>query len=249
MGPKSKDKCPCKKRRHRQKKRDTEETAMWRQRSTEAGRNKKCNLSQNFRRKWLTLDLGLLLLSHFSRVRLCAIPETTAHQAPPSLGFSRQFCTAKKYKRKNIRCFKTPSLYWFAVVAWRPDIPSRETLAYVLEEKCTKLQLKFTITTTTTKLKQPKFLSRGKLKYIHLMLSVQFSSVGQSCPTLSDPMNHSTPDLPVNHQLPEFTETRVHRVSDAIQPSHPLSSPSPPAPNPSQHCKNEQLRTACISLC
>ena len=66
-------------------------------------------------------------------------------------------------------------------------------------------------------------------------LSVQFSSVAQSCPTLWDPMNHSTPGLPVHHQLPEFTQTHVHRVSDAIQPSHPLSSPSPPAPNPSQH--------------
>ena len=65
--------------------------------------------------------------------------------------------------------------------------------------------------------------------------SVQFSSVAQSCPTLCDPMNHSTPGLPVHHQLPEFTQTHVHRVSDAIQPSHPLSSPSPPAPNPSQH--------------
>ena len=64
---------------------------------------------------------------------------------------------------------------------------------------------------------------------------VQFSSVAQSCPTLCDPMNHSTPGLPVHHQLPEFTQTHVHRVSDAIQPSHPLSSPSPPAPNPSQH--------------
>ena len=64
--------------------------------------------------------------------------------------------------------------------------------------------------------------------------SVQFSSVAQSCPTLCDPMNRSTPGLPVHHQLPEFTQTRVHRVSDAIQPSHPLSSPSPPAPNPSQ---------------
>ena len=53
--------------------------------------------------------------------------------------------------------------------------------------------------------------------------------------TLGDPMNHSTPGLPVHHQLPEFTQTHVHRVSDAIQPSHPLSSPSPPAPNPSQH--------------
>ena len=63
----------------------------------------------------------------------------------------------------------------------------------------------------------------------------QIRSVAQSCPTLCDHMNRSTPGLPVQHQLPEFTETHVHRVSDAIQPSHPLSSPSPPAPNPSQH--------------
>ena len=66
-------------------------------------------------------------------------------------------------------------------------------------------------------------------------LSVQFSSVPHSCPTLCDPKNRSTPGLPVHHQLPEFTQTHVHRVSDAVQPSHPLSSPSPPAPNPSQH--------------
>ena len=62
--------------------------------------------------------------------------------------------------------------------------------------------------------------------------SVQFSSVAQSCPTLCDLMNRSTPDLPVHHQLLEFTQIHVHRVCDAIQPSHPLSSPSPPAPNP-----------------
>ena len=66
-------------------------------------------------------------------------------------------------------------------------------------------------------------------------MSVQFSSVTQSCPTLCDPMNRSTPGLPVHHQLPEFTQTHVQWVRDAIQPSHPLSSPSPPAPNPSQH--------------
>ena len=65
--------------------------------------------------------------------------------------------------------------------------------------------------------------------------SVQFSSVTQSCPTLCGPMNRSMPGLPVHHQLPGFTQTHVHWVSDAIQPSHPLSSPSPPAPNPSQH--------------
>ena len=62
----------------------------------------------------------------------------------------------------------------------------------------------------------------------------QFSSVSQPCPTLCNPMNRSTPGLPVHHQLPEFTQTHVHRIGDAIQPSHPLSSPSP-APNPSQH--------------
>jgi len=62
-----------------------------------------------------------------------------------------------------------------------------------------------------------------------------FSSVHQSCPTLCDPMNCSTPGLPVHHHLPEFTQTHVHWVSDAIQPSHPLSSPSPPAFNLSQH--------------
>ena len=67
------------------------------------------------------------------------------------------------------------------------------------------------------------------------LYSVQFSSVTQSCLTLCEPMNHSTPGLPVHHHLPEFTQTHVHRVSDAIQPSHPLSSPSSPAPNPSQH--------------
>ena len=65
--------------------------------------------------------------------------------------------------------------------------------------------------------------------------SVQFSSVAQSCPTLCDPMNCSTPGLPVQHKLPEFTQTHVHGVGDAIQPSHLLSAPSPPAPNPSQH--------------
>ena len=64
--------------------------------------------------------------------------------------------------------------------------------------------------------------------------SVQFSSVAQSCLTLCDPVNDSTPGLPVHHQHPELTQTHVHWVGDAIQPSHPLLFPSPPAPNPSQ---------------
>ena len=74
--------------------------------------------------------------------------------------------------------------------------------------------------------------------YIQLVIfyaSVQFSSVTQSCPTLCNPMNCSAPGLHVHHQFMEFTQTHVQRVGDAIQPSHPLSSPSPPAPNPSQH--------------
>ena len=67
------------------------------------------------------------------------------------------------------------------------------------------------------------------------MLSVQFSSVAQSCPTVCDPMNCRTPGLPVHHQLPEFAQTYVHWVGDAIQPSHPLSALVPPALNLSQH--------------
>ena len=71
--------------------------------------------------------------------------------------------------------------------------------------------------------------------YAITTLSIQFSSVTQLCLPLCDPMNRSTPGLPVHHQLPEFTQTHVHRVGYVGWPSHSLSSPSPPAPNPSQH--------------
>ena len=74
-----------------------------------------------------------------------------------------------------------------------------------------------------------------EIKICLIYLCPQFTSVAQSCPTLCDPMNRSMPGLPVHHQLPEFTQTHIHLVSDAIQPSHPLSSPSPLVPNPSQH--------------
>ena len=76
---------------------------------------------------------------------------------------------------------------------------------------------------------------KNKNHIIYIYISVHFSSVTQSCPTLCDPMNCSTPGLSVHHQLLEFTQTHVHWVGDAIQPSHPLSSPSPPVPNPSHH--------------
>ena len=78
------------------------------------------------------------------------------------------------------------------------------------------------------------FSNKRKLIIKPQKIHAQFSSVAQSCLTLCDPMNRSTPGLPVHHQLPEFTQTHVHRVGGAIQPSHPLSSP-PPAANPSQH--------------
>ena len=81
------------------------------------------------------------------------------------------------------------------------------------------------------------WFERIALKHVY---SVQFSSVTQSCPTLWDPMSCSTAGFPVHHQVPEFTQTHIHRVSDAIQPSHPLSSPSPPAPNPYQHQRHFQ---------
>ena len=79
----------------------------------------------------------------------------------------------------------------------------------------------------------------------------QIRSVAQSCPTLCDPMNRSTPGLPVHHQLPEFTQTHVHRVSDANQSSHPLSSPSPPAPNdkPRQQIKKKTDTSLCQQVC
>ena len=128
--------------------------------------------------------LLLLLLSRFSHVRLCATPQTAAHQAPPSLGFSRQE-------------------YWSGV-----PLPSPYSMLHV---------------------------AFYYIQYIYIIYSDQIRPVAQSCLTLCDPINRSTPVLPVHHQLPEFTQTHVHRVSDAIQLSHPLSSPSPPAPNPSQH--------------
>ena len=80
-----------------------------------------------------------------------------------------------------------------------------------------------------------KSLLQHHISKASILDSVQLTSVAQSCLTLCNPMNCSTPGLPVHHQLPEFTQTQVQQVSDAIQPSHPLSSPSPPAPNLSQH--------------
>ena len=109
------------------------------------------------------------------------------------------------------------SLLWFCRLFWFPVITHK---APAISEK----------SMTVVVLLVPPILI-----LLVLVVSVQFSSVTQSCLTDCDPMNRSTPGLPLHHQLPEFTQTHVHRVRDAIQPSHPWSSPSPPAPNPSQH--------------
>ena len=96
-----------------------------------------------------------------------------------------------------------------------------------------------------------KKIPRDKWKWKHNdskpISSVQFSSVAQSCPTLCDPMNHSTLGLSVYHKLPEFTQTHAHQFGDAIQPSHPLPSPSPPAPNPSQHVMQQNSKRGADS--
>ena len=140
-----------------------------------------------------------MLLGLLSRVLLFATPWTVAHQAPLSMGFSRQeYCS-------GLPCPPPGHLPDPAIGPTSLTSPA--------------LTGRFFNTSTTTKSD----------------ISHQFSSVAQSCPSLCNPMNRSTPGLPVHHQLPESTQTHVHRVGDAIQPFHPLSSPSPPAPNLSQH--------------
>ena len=107
------------------------------------------------------------------------------------------------------------------------------TLKSLLQHHSSKASILWRSAFFTVQLSHP-YVTTGKTIAL-ILQTFQFSSVTQSCLTPCDPMNRSTPGLPVHHQLPEFTQTHVHRVSDTIQPSHPLSSPSPPAPNPSQH--------------
>ena len=104
-----------------------------------------------------------------------------------------------------------------------------------VKEESEKVGLEFNIQKTKIMASSPITSWQIDGETVETVADFIFSSVAQLCLTLCDPMNCSTPGLPVHHQVPEFTQIHVHRVSDAIQPSHPLSSPSPPAPNPSQH--------------
>jgi len=124
--------------------------------------------------------------------------------------------TGIKIARKNINNLRYADDTTFAA----EDEEELKSLLMKVKEECEKFGLKLNIQKTN-------IMVSGPIRSDQITRSV----VSDFC----DPMNSSTPGLPVHHQLPEFTQIHVHQVSDAIQPSHPLSSPSPPAPNPSQH--------------
>ena len=176
-------------------------------------------------------------MKSLSRVRLFGTPWTIAYQAPPSMGCSRQECWSG---------LPFPSPGDLPDPGIKPGSPALQADALLSEPpgKAPKnrngdeKQL-YTITWKWNDLIplpwKGKLGNKLCLILFHGSHSVQFNSVAQSCPTLCDLMNRSIPGLPIHHQLPEFIQTHVHRISDAIQPSHPLLSPSPPPPNPSQH--------------
>ena len=155
-----------------------------------------------------------------------------------SIFFSHQFYSSE--------CKRTQNLRWLPPVPhfWNPSWEDSKARGWNHLRSCLAVQMSahFATLSWLSEVGHLCMASAGDLDFltahtaqVSQASSVQFSSVAQSCPTLCDPMNCSTPGLPVHHQLPEFTQTHVHQVSDAIQPSHPLSSPSPPVSNPSQH--------------
>ena len=160
------------------------------------------------------------VVSDWVSVDLTESPWTVAYQAPLFMGFPR-------LKNTGVGCH-------FLLQGLFPGMEPVSLASPALARR---------FFTTEPLGKPPTVLLQSKQLVVDCFLiiillqfsSVQFSSVTQSCPTLCDPMNRSTPGLPVHHHLLEFTQTHVHRVSDAIQPSHPLSSPFPPAPSASQN--------------
>ena len=160
------------------------------------------------------------------------------------------FCNPMDYR---VMEFSWPE-YWrgsfsllqgiFPTQGWNPGLPHCRWILYQLNHKGSPRILEWVAYPFSRRSSLPSnqtgvsCICRQilyQLSYEGSPIAYQFISVAQSCPTLCNSMNRSTTGLPVYHQLPEFTQTHIHRVSDAIQPSHPLSSPSPPAPNPSQH--------------
>ena len=172
-------------------------------------------------------------MKSFSRVQLFVTPWTVAHQVRLSIGlprqeywsaisFSRGFSRPRDWtrvsgiegRRFTVWATRESQEYWSGLLFPPPgNLPDPGIKPRSAVSPASPGGLLTTSTTST----------------------LQFSSVAQACPTLCDPMDCSTTGLPVHHQLVDLAQTHVHQVGDAIQPSHPLSSPSPPAPNPSQH--------------
>ena len=117
-----------------------------------------------------------------------------------------------------------------------PSLPSIHKILFILQtETLYSLNTGFLFLHSSQLLEIIILLSASEFDYSSYLIGAQFSSIAQSCSTLCNPMNHGTTGFSVHHQFPELTQTQVHRVGDAIQPSHPLSSPFPPAFNLSQH--------------
>ena len=207
-------------------------------------------------RRWLDKEdvlhiynkiLLLLLLSRLSHVWLCATPWTAAYQAPPSVGFSRQeywsglpFPFPGDLPNPGIKP-GSPTLQADSLPSESPGTKRKTNIRYYLYVE-SKIRYKWIYLQNRnrplnkTSLWLPKGKEQGEEKIWSLGLTDTHCSVQSlSHVWLCDPMNCSTSGLPVHHKLLEFTQTHVHQVSDAIQPSHPLSSPSPPASNPSRH--------------
>ena len=163
----------------------------------------------------------LLLPSIFPSIRVFSNELALRIRWPKYWSFS--FNISPSIEQPGLISFRMGSLDLLAV---------QETLKRLLQHHSSNASILWCSALFTVQLSHP-YMTTGK--------NHQFSSVTQSYPTLCDPMNCGTPGLPVHHQLLEFTQTHVYRVGDAIQPSHPLSSPSLPAPNPSQHQSLFQL--------
>ena len=155
-----------------------------------------------------------------SHVRLLATQWTAAYQAPPSMWFSRQeYVWANVKIPKKYKIYSSDKQEQELQISWvKKELDEADRGLGDWTLWCENIQL-----------------YNHLYKAHHGHAEVQFNSIAQSCPTLCDPMDCSMPGFPVHHQLPELAQTLVHRVGDAIQPSHPLSSPSPPAFNFSHH--------------
>ena len=173
---------------------------------------------------WPLIPWGINYKFHTGTYRILSQVSSHFAPCPPA---SPSLCYEYPVKLGSLFCLKYP--------AWLP--PEASFVLLILSAKLSLSLCRADFSVFKCVHKKASLRSLCWLSYQKntcLPFSIQFSSVAKSCPILCDPMNRSTPGLPVRHQLPGFTQTHVHRVSDASQPSHPLSSPSP-APNPSQH--------------